>query len=95
MAEWNYEKNGDLNPYELTAFSHRKVWWKCEKGHEWNATVASRTSGKGCPYCIGKKAWKGFNDLSTTHPELAREWHPTKNDELTPFDITFGSDKKV
>ena len=32
--------------------------------------------------------------LSVTHPDLAKEWHPTKNGELTPNDVTAGSDKK-
>ncbi len=32
--------------------------------------------------------------LAETHPELAKEWHPTKNDD-TPYDVTFGSHKKM
>ena len=95
MAEWNYEKNGDLNPLELTAFSNRKVWWKCDKGHEWEAVIHSRTNGKGCPYCSGRKIWRGFNDLATTHPDIAREWHSTKNGTLTPTQVSAGMHKKV
>ena len=49
----------------------------------------------GCPYCANKLVYRGYNDLATTHPELAAEWHPTKNENLTPQDITFGSGKKV
>ena len=37
----------------------------------------------------------GYNDLATTNPELAAEWHPTKNGMLTPHDVTAGSNKKV
>jgi hypothetical protein len=33
--------------------------------------------------------------LSITHSALAKEWHPTKNGDLTPDDITYGSGKKV
>ncbi len=33
--------------------------------------------------------------LQTTNPELASEWHPTKNGQLTPADVTAGSVKKV
>ncbi len=54
--------------------------WKCSVGHIWKATVARRSSGSNCPYCEGQRAWPGFNDLSTTHPELAKEaygWDPT------------------
>ncbi|MCB6500050.1 zinc-ribbon domain-containing protein [Colidextribacter sp. 210702-DFI.3.9] len=24
---------------------------RCERGHNWKATIASRTAGTGCPYC--------------------------------------------
>lgn len=37
--EWNYERNKGLTPYDVTAGSGKKVWWKCAKGHEWEAVV--------------------------------------------------------
>ena len=49
-AEWNWEKNIDADPKHLTVGSHKKVWWKCNKGHEWQAIIKDRNSGKGCPY---------------------------------------------
>ena len=33
--------------------------------------------------------------MATTHPELANQWHPTKNGDLTPFDVGGGTNKKV
>ena len=93
--EWNYEKNGDLKPENFTENSGQKVWWKCTKEHEWQARIADRNRGRGCPYCAGKKVLKGFNDLATTNPDLASEWHPTMNGALRPTDITAGSKKKV
>ena len=33
--------------------------------------------------------------LAETHPEVAKQWHPTLNGELTPSDFTPGSGKKV
>ena len=54
-SEWNYDKNGDLKPEDFTANSGKKVWWKCAKGHEWQATVGHRNRGRGCPYCAGRK----------------------------------------
>ena len=65
------------------------------KGHEWNAVIASRTKGSGCPVCSNKKVLTGYNDLATTYPELATEWHPTKNGDLKPTDIIPNSKKKV
>ena len=31
----------------------------------------------------------------SSYPELVKEWHPTKNGDLTPEDFTYGSGKKV
>ena len=94
--EWNYEKNGKLTPYDLSAGSGKKVWWLCEKGHAYEQSIYKRSSrGYSCPYCSGHKALRGFNDLETINPRLAKEWHPTKNNSLTPFDVTAGSGKRV
>lgn len=57
----------------LSAKSNRKVRWRCSLGHEWEATVANRTRGNGCPYCANRKLLVGFNDMATTHPELASQ----------------------
>ena len=93
--EWNYEKNGLLNPQYIPQNSGHKVWWKCEKCHEWQAVIASRNQGLGCPYCSNKKVLAGYNDLLTLNPQIASEWHPTKNGELKPQDFIIGSGKNV
>lgn len=49
-SEWNYEKNGDLRPEDFVA-SNKKIWWVCNKGHEWEATINNRNKGHGCPIC--------------------------------------------
>ena len=51
--------------------------------------------GTGCPICANKEVLVGYNDLATTNPDLASEWHPTMNGALRPTDITAGSEKKV
>ena len=43
----------------------------------------------------GRAIWPGFNDLQTVNPELAAQWHPTKNGKLTAAQVTAGSHKKV
>ena len=49
--------------------------WRCEKGHEWEAAVKSRTINRtGCPYCSHNKVLAGFNDLATLLPDIAAEW---------------------
>lgn len=95
-AEWHPSKNGDLTPETVTAHNGKKVWWKCCKGHEWQAIIENRTKdGNGCPYCSGRRAIPGENDLATMYPDLAKEWHPTKNGELTPQIVKPGTTKKV
>ena len=93
--EWNYEKNGNINPENFEANSRKKVWWKCSKGHEWQATIASRNIGRGCPYCSGRNAIINKNDLKTVNPLLAREWNYERNDGLKPEDFTANSGKNV
>jgi hypothetical protein len=92
--EWHPTKNEDLTPNDVSLYSNKKVWWQCNKGHEWQATISSRSIRNGCPYCSNNKVCID-NCLSTTNPELAKEWHPTKNINLTPNDVTAGSSKKV
>ena len=93
--EWNYERNGTLTPDKINFGSNRKVWWKCSKGHEWQAVVGSRCSGIGCPVCSGHQVLAGYNDLKTTLPQVAKEWNYERNGSLLPSQVTYGSNKKV
>lgn len=100
--EWNYERNTDITPQSVTYGSHAKVWWKCSKGHEWEAQVKSRTYNHGCPFCSGtnKKAIKGINDLVTWCKQndreyILEEWDALQNGELTPDMVTWGSHKRI
>ena len=54
-AQWNREKNGELSADMVMAGSGRRVWWQCEKGHEWQARILSRTQGVGCPHCYRER----------------------------------------
>ena len=94
--EWNTEKNSGLTADEVHAGSNKSYWWKCSRGHEWQAVMVSRTRrGSGCPYCTNRKVLKGFNDLATIEPSLAKEWHPTLNGDRMPDMFTSGSSRKV
>jgi hypothetical protein len=94
-AEWHPTKNGGLTPEDVSAGSDKRVWWQDQLGHVWESTVSNRKAGRACPICSGKKILRGFNDLASTHPELAAQWHPTKNHDLTLADLTTGSGKKA
>lgn len=95
MLEYNKEKNKNIDLNSLVLGSHKKIQWKCGKGHEWQAIIVSRNRGIGCPYCAGQKVLKGYNDLSTINPELAKEWNCEENGELKPDMVTVNSTKKV
>ena len=94
-AEWSSTKNGTLLPTQITANSNKKVWWLGKCGHEWEATICSRTAGNGCPFCSNKRVLPGFNDLATAYPEIAEEWNYKRNGALSPEDFTYGSERKV
>ena len=94
-TEWNYEKNHDLKPENITPSSNKKVWWKCSRGHEWQATVNSRSRGNRCPYCSGRFAVKGENDFATLNPLLLTEWNYKRNSGILPEQFTSNSHKKV
>ena len=63
VKQWS--KKNKIKPTEVSIGSHKKVIWRCEKGHEWEAAVKSRTINRtGCPYCSHNKVLGGFNDLA-------------------------------
>ena len=97
LNEWNYKRNLDVKPNNILPGSNKKVWWICRQGHEWSATVNSR-SGKnkaGCPYCTNKKVLSGYNDLATKNTELLDEWDYDKNINTDPSIVAPGSNQKV
>lgn len=69
------------DPTDVIGSGYKKVNWKCKYGHLWQAAIYSRKTGNGCPTCAGKKILEGFNDLATTHPDIAKEadgWDPKR-----------------
>ena len=84
----------ELSPSDVSCGSHKKVWWVCDKGHTWEATVKNRALiGSGCPYCEHRAVLKGFNDLQTSFPDIARTWS-AKND-ITPDTVSSRSNSEV
>ena len=91
--EWS-EKN-KLKPTEISVASHKKIIWKCKHGHEWEASVKSRTiNGTGCPYCSHNKVLAGFNDLASQYPDIAAEWSD-RNLPLLPTMVTAFANSKA
>lgn len=96
MNQWNWTKYVHLDPNILTCGTSKKVWWICEKGHSFLASIAHRCSinGTNCPYCSGLKVWVGFNDLFSVHPRIAAEWDYCKN-EKRPEEVNINSNRKA
>ena len=95
-SQWHPSRNDELQPSNIVAGTNIKVWWQCLRGHNWQATVNSRSGrGLGCPYCSGKLTLPGFNDLGTTHPQVAQDWHPVRNGNLRPDDLSAGSKRRI
>ena len=92
--EWHPDKNAAITPADVRPKSGKKFWWQCSAGHEWQATVANRAQGGGCPFC-SRRALLPENTLQAMGPDIAREWHPTKNGDLTPRDVAVRSNRKV
>jgi hypothetical protein len=105
MKDYNYKKNKNIDINRITFGSNKKVWWKCHIcGYEWQTTVVNRAGSlkRGCPKCSRIKASMNHsltrayhNNISKLYPNIAAEWHPTKNGNLTPDKISYGSEKKV
>ena len=96
LKEWDYDKN-KKNPSQYSPNSNKSVWWICSLcGYNYPAVIENRALlDRGCPACTNKVVWKGHNDLATTHPRLAAEWHPDLNGDLKPDQVVYGTRTKV
>ena len=93
IKEWNYEKN-DFYPENCSPFSNKKVWWRCNKGHEWKAIICSRSSGKNCPYCSGNRI-TSERKLNTLYPAIAKDFATDLNILETLDSISYNSSKRI
>ncbi len=92
-VEWDYVKNGKLMPTEITAHNMRKIWWKCSKGHSYDMAVANKIKeGINCPFCSNRRLLKGYNDLMTSHPDIAKEW--SDENKIPADEIITGSGQR-
>jgi hypothetical protein len=93
--EWDSERNA-MQPDSIAVHTAAKrFWWKCSEGHSWQAIIRDRhRSGSRCPYCAGVFLTPD-NSLERKFPEIAKLWHPSKNGNLRPCDVSHSSHKKV
>lgn len=97
-AQWHPTANAPLTPDRIAPASKERVTWICpaDASHIWQSSVAHRTSarGSGCPTCATQKRSQETS-LAACNPDVAREWHPTKNGSLGPADVMRASSRKV
>lgn len=100
LKEWNYSRNTDFLPSEISATSAKKVWWLCSKGHEWLADIRNRNAGSGCPICYKEKRMlpkvvEESRSLMRKRSDLLAEWDYSMNTEIEPQMVTPESHKRV
>ena len=88
---WHPTKNGDRTPENTVS---GRFWWQCphNQDHEWENSISNIVKNtKGiCPFCAGRRL-----ECEKQYPDLVADWHPTKNGELKPSDVTAKSGKSV
>ena len=98
VPEWDVQKNQGMTPDFFSANSNTKVWWKCNRGHSWLASISSRNRKLGCPYCAGQRTIVGENDLKSwcvkNMPVLLSEWDYNRN-RIDPSEVSITSNKRV
>ena len=98
QQQWDHAANAHLGPIDITPKSGRKVGWICDQCpdghlHRWEAMVANRSNGNGCPQCSGRKVCK-HNSLATKAPSVAAQWDYKAN-ALTPDSLVAHSNQLV
>lgn len=70
-AQWDYSKNGDLTPHDVTAGSSAIVYWICaDCGHSWQQMVSQRAeTNLACPKCRRK-----HEIAAIRNPLVETEW---------------------
>lgn len=86
LEQWDTSKN-TIDPNVVGFGSHKHAWWICNLGHSWEAEIKGRCRGNGCPVCSGHSILAGFNDLESKFPNIAKEWHPSKNNSELPSQV--------
>lgn len=102
MNEWHPTKNDHLDPKTISRGSGVHAWWICSKKsdcgciHEYECEIKGRTLGdRGCPFCSSNRLLCEHQSFGSLFSKLALEWHPTKNGNITPYDVLPGSSKKI
>lgn len=102
---WNYPKvakqwhptlNGTATPKTVRIKSNKPYWWQCSRydDHAWTSKIMARVNSlNSCTLCARLKV-SSKNNIAASYPEVAKEWHPTKNKGITPKEVAPKSNTK-
>jgi hypothetical protein len=93
--EWDYERNETLEPKHFSKVSHYKAHWICPLGHRYQREVRFRVKGSQCPVCRQENISNNLAKLEKEYPELLAQWHPQRNGDLTPVNVSASSTRQV
>ncbi len=88
VKEWDYQKNGSINPKYVSHGGSHEYFWTCAKGHSYVRSPKKRSLGYGCPICQDYRYLKGYNDFCTKYPQYVFLWDVDKN-EINPNAIKY------
>lgn len=95
-AQLHPDLNNGLRADGVAARSGKSLWWRCPRGHDYTATPSNRTlTDSGCPVCLNRVIVAGQNDIATTHPSIAAEWHPTATNQRMPHEVGAGDKREI
>ena len=97
-TEWDYERNGDLRPEDVSYRSGMKAYFKClRKGHVTLSTIANRAAGHGCSKCaIDIRATRSrAKSFGALFPSKTDYWDFERNVGLSPYEIGPSSSKNI
>ncbi len=84
-----WSNKNEVKPRDVFKSTSKKYFFNCKKGHFFDQSLSSITSGSWCPRCINKTEQKVDEKLITYFPTLERqfkvEW--CKNKTYLPFDF--------
>ncbi len=79
---WHTEKNGALTPATIDVAHTGPIWWRCDNGHEFQKPPLLMARDASCAVCAASE-----KSLAVTSPNVAAEWHPKRNGEITPAQV--------
>ncbi|TFB95737.1 MULTISPECIES: zinc-ribbon domain-containing protein [unclassified Cryobacterium] len=88
LSEWHPAWLQQVPPSKYGSGSKVMNMWLCKRGHEYLMTIADRVQSKGCDECTTGTRRPSTPSLPESHPALAAEWHPTRNEGLSPEEFS-------